>query len=156
MKREKIDLALLKKTLTKNEMSALWRRLTRRRASSDMTIRQMWDELCDMKVGQQAHKGEVLVAMALGENWRDRLITVTDTISKVEARQVTKTQYTKGELIQQHGRDEAEDFIRRGKYRAVEDADGDTVYIKEKRAIIETASREKTTQLSRQYDAPRF
>ena len=52
----------------------------------------------------------------------------------------------KGELEQAHGKAEATDFIRRGKFVAKKDKDGDTVYVK--RSAVEKFEKEHEESVS--------
>ena len=78
-----------------------------------------------------------------------RFMEVALTVSHTKKKTIEKTEFTKGELIQAHGHDEAMQFIERGKYKAIKDDDGDTVYIKTKRKFTEEGAIEAKKTLNR-------
>ena len=106
-----------------------------------------------MKTGQKAAKQDVLTLFIKnGENsdaWVQKTMKVAKQFTAKEQKTKTFKPMTKGELIQKHGYQEAMDFIRRGKYRATTDADGDTVYVKVTERFEQTAMREETIKTER-------
>ena len=57
--------------------------------------------------------------------------------------------FSRGELHQAHGEEEAEDWIRRGKFVAVVDSDGDEMFVKKKVSESFSAVKAKATSVSR-------
>ena len=140
-KKGKPDFKALKEALTPNQKSALWMRLKKERGTADMNIKEAWNTICELKVGGMKKKQDVLLCYAMNPNdstaWQARMMEVALTVSHTKKKTIEKTEFTKGELIQAHGYEEAMEFIDKGKYKAVKDDDGDTVYIKTKRKFTE-------------------
>eukprot|EP00959_Pyramimonas_sp_CCMP1952_P193047 4036843-Pyramimonas_sp.AAC.1 len=79
-----------------------------------------------MKLGSSgAEKNNVLFDFLTGkpDEWVNRLLTVTESITKAELFQKGFEPLTKGELIQRVGAEEAERNINSGKYDVVYDSD---------------------------------
>ena len=55
-----------------------------------------------------------------------------------------------GELCQAHGKEEADEFIKKGKWVKTEDSDGDECYVKKVRTEEHEIKTEKIGQCSRQ------
>ena len=67
--------------------------------------------------------------------WKTMLVREVETITRVTEVYKTEELMYKGELIEQHGADEALDFIRREEYRKVFDDGGDEAYVKVRKTI---------------------
>ena len=52
------------------------------RGKSDMTIKQAWAALAEMKINQKSAKNEVLMAFLTGGDWQNKLLTVTETVTR--------------------------------------------------------------------------
>ena len=105
-KKGKPDFKALKQALTQTQMSALWMRLKLARGTAEMNIQEAWDSICDLKVGAQKKKQDVLLCYAMNTNdpvaWQGRLMEVALTVSHTKKKTIEKTEFTKGELIQAH------------------------------------------------------
>ena len=123
--------------------------LKKARKKADMSIREAWDAICELKTNQTEEKQHVLLAFCMGRSWKETMIKVSEKYTNKQTKQNTKTEYTKGELIQIHGYDEAMDYIARGKFMKVYDQDGDPFYIKSKKTFTSTAERSNETHLNR-------
>ena len=83
------------------------------------------------------------------EAWKDRLVAISVQHSNVKAHTKRKESLTKGQLIQQHGYDEAMDMISRGKFQEAVDSDGDTVYVRSNQRFDHTTTKGTTVTSTR-------
>ena len=115
------------------EMNALWNKLTRARKKQDMSIQEAWETLQKLP-GTQAKKSEILwdfvVSAGDTSSWTSRIMKSSTIIDKTKKKETTTTGLYRGELERTHGKDEADDFIARGKYIKSKDEDGDEIYYK--------------------------
>ena len=121
-----------------------------------MSVKEAWEEIGKMKDGGGVAKKREVLSLFVKDfqsldshMWQDRLLEIKEEISMTEEKSIKKSEFTRGELIQQHGFEEAIDMIRKGKFQEAKDRWGDTIYIKSKREYVESAKRTKTVELTR-------
>ena len=110
----------------------LWQQLARNRNGGSLNVKQAWDGLREL--GAQEAKVErwntLWKFLEDEDSYEDHLITVHESVTQRKTqRRVTKRHYP-GELRQTHGDKEANDFIKRGKYKQETDDMGDIYYVK--------------------------
>ena len=81
--------------------------------------------------------------------WQDRLLQVTETLTKDRKVGRKQTPLSRGELIQRHGKEEALEFIGKGKFLHTKDKWGDDVYIKNEDYVENSGTRSTTLSTSR-------
>ena len=127
------------------QMSALWGRLKAARQSAGkdtMNIADAWNDLCKIKTGSQKAKNDVLFLYIIKGDWQQKLLVMTNTVSRSTAVTEQEKKMSRGELNQLVGEEEAERDIKKGKYIELQDEWGDKIYIKK----TTTVTREKKTQ----------
>ena len=82
-------------------------------------------------------------------DWVSNLLRMTETLSKKEVNRNEEREYSRGELEMIQGKEEAADWIQRGKYIKKKDKHGDDVYVKNVKWGITEASREQTLTFDR-------
>ena len=150
------DFAELKNRLTDKQLIAVWMRLkTARNGCKDMSIAEAWETLHALKVGGTKLKQHVLCEFVMdncdpnGVHWRQRLINVKESAQEKETKKEAHIPKTKGQLIKEHGLDEATDFIRRGKYKSFVDKDGDAMYVRVEQSFTKEGSKKKEIEIAR-------
>ena len=78
--------------------------------------------------------------------WVDHVLQANEKLTNKHTMTVENQPMYKGELEQAHGKAEAADFIRRGKFVAKKEKDGDTVYVK--RNAVEKFEKEHEESVS--------
>ena len=92
----------------------------------------------------------LLDKVMLGDDgWQANLLTYVESISCKESKLREEEPLTRGQLIQQHGYEEATKKIESGRYRKEEDSDGDSIYMRVNKKHSKEASREKKQTLER-------
>ena len=144
---EKPDMDLFRKFFTPKQMSHLWVMLQRKRQKSDMSIKDAWQAICQLKGTKNEAKLGVLYDLLVrpGQQWQDRLVSYVDKLEHTQKSKKTKESLTKGQLITQHGFEEAMGMIDSCKVVEAEDSGGDTVYECKKRDTSETHARTRSS-----------
>ena len=148
----KPDLSVLKGHFSGPQMSALWMRLQGVRCKQDMSVTKAWSMICGLKTGASLAKREVLweFLTAPPRSWINRLLSVTETLSKSESDTNRCIPMTRGEIERLHGESEAADLIERGWFDTQEQ-NGVTLYIKKQRITDETTARKRQTSMTKTY-----
>ena len=139
------DKSLMQSFFDAKQMSALWGRLKAARQSAGkdtMNIADAWNDLCKIKTGSQKAKNDVLFLYIIKGDWQQKLLVMTNTVSRSTAVTEQEKKMSRGELNQLVGEEEAERDIKKGKYIELQDEWGDKIYIKK----TTTVTREKKTQ----------
>ena len=83
-----------------------------------------------------------------GDGWGESLYKVVHAIEKTIEQKITKQKFYRGELEAKHGKKEAREFIRKGKFAVVRDKDGDKQYVKLTAEEIASKKRTETASIS--------
>ena len=120
----------LKEYFTQDEMCALWGRLKTMRSNASQQVQDTWKDIEKRSVheGKTVEKHNFL-AVALTEkmHWERLLVTRWYKFKRSQRQKVEGKQVYWGELVQQHGYEEASQFVAMGKYRAFKDRQGKTI-----------------------------
>eukprot|EP00974_Lingulodinium_polyedra_P048398 4648196-Lingulodinium_polyedra.AAC.1 len=145
------DLGLFKKHFNAKHMSHLWELLKRARGKTTMDVKTAWKAIQDMKAGKNQEKLKVLFnKLVLPEGvWQTRMVEMVEKIEKKKESSQGKEYLTKGQLVQQHGWDEAMALIEKGKVIREEDSDGDSIYVRRKKSTKETHSHSASVAITR-------
>ena len=115
-------------------MIALWKRFEKERGRQGLSIQQAWDDL--VKLGKKASgnvRMSVLATFVLGDEtrqWTQKLISTVQEIKRTRSVGMRSVKRYLGELEQQHGVEEANDMIAKGKFRKTKDRWDDECYVK--------------------------
>ena len=123
----------LKQYFTTAEMKSLWNRLKTMRSKATGDAKTAWDEISERKPreGKNEEKENYLAAaITEPERWQQIVISRSISLRRTDTKGTKSVGLYMGELITKHGYQEAMDFIRKGKYKACTDAQGDTFYKK--------------------------
>eukprot|EP00969_Alexandrium_andersonii_P137947 6100772-Alexandrium_andersonii.AAC.1 len=82
-----------------------------------MDVKSAWQAIQEMKAGKNEAKLKVLFnKLVLPEGmWQTRMVEMVEKIEKVKESKKNQEWLTKGQLVQQHGWDEAMEMINSGK-----------------------------------------
>ena len=73
--------------------------MSKARGKEDMTIKEAWAALADMKANQKVVKNEVLMLFLIGGDGQNKLLTVTQTVAKESRWKETSVPLRRGELF---------------------------------------------------------
>ena len=157
VKREKIESPskeVLTKFFSKAEVITLWKRFELARGKESLTVREAWDDL--VKEGRGKSEARRMTTLALfaagidgGREWANKLMTISEEIRHVRSSGTKKRKLYWGELVTQHGWDEACKFVESGKFKKVLDKDGDECYVKTTEVATDITSCEASASSSK-------
>jgi len=147
------DFGLLNRFFDKGQISALWMRLKSERSKSDMSVSEAWEGLKNLKTGANKIKNDTLMNFLIlpPDAWQERLLTVVESFKKTDKKSEKAREYSRGELEQIHGAVEADDYIKKGKYKSFMDDFGDEVFVKVTRTHVKSAERINELKVTRNH-----
>ena len=144
------DITVLKGFFSKTELSQLWVELKRARGKADVSVREAWNTINQMKNGKTAANNVVLWnQIVMPSEWQSRMLNFVKRSEKSHEKSAKKEEHPRGQLIQQHGYEEAMDMIERGKVVEQEDSDGDLLYVRQSKAEIASEKKTGTVETKR-------
>ena len=147
------DFTAIKQHFKEKQLPSLRMKLTRaRKGTGDMSLVEAWHEICSMKVGSCLKKQNVLVKYLQdpdGDAWKEHLLEVSEELQRRVQKHHKKQEFTKGEICQIHGEDEALDSIKKGIFVPTKHSTYGTVYIMSTRSWQETESYAQTVRVSK-------
>ena len=138
------------------QMSSLWQIFSGQRKREGKEAESKWGQLRKDSKGSRCNlrtvQNRCLEVALLGQDnqsWDDVIATSSTSLSDVKTQRVTDDWKYAGELEKLHGRREAKDFIRQGKYEEGKDKDGTVWYRKRSVGSSHTSELRQATAVSK-------